>query len=60
MAKRQIVDAHHHLWDLDHGYAYPWLQDNAVRRRHARQAHPDQRDLLPAEYLADAAELRSS
>jgi predicted TIM-barrel fold metal-dependent hydrolase len=27
MAKRRIVDAHHHLWDLGRGYNYPWLQD---------------------------------
>ena len=27
MAKRKIVDAHHHLWDLGRGYNYPWLQD---------------------------------
>lgn len=23
----QIVDAHHHFWDLEHGGHYPWLQD---------------------------------
>ena len=27
MAKRKIVDAHHHLWNLSRGYNYPWLQD---------------------------------
>lgn len=27
MTKRKIVDAHHHLWDLNRGYNYPWLQD---------------------------------
>ncbi len=27
MAKRKIVDAHHHLWDLGRAYNYPWLQD---------------------------------
>lgn len=30
MTKRKIVDAHHHLWDLDLGYNYPWLQDQPL------------------------------
>lgn len=30
MTKRKIVDAHHHLWGLDLGYNYPWLQDRPL------------------------------
>jgi predicted TIM-barrel fold metal-dependent hydrolase len=54
-----IVDAHHHLWDLEGGTLYyPWLQD--------RQAHPfflgDYAALkcsyLPADYRRDAAHHR--
>jgi predicted TIM-barrel fold metal-dependent hydrolase len=51
-----IVDAHHHLWDLSQ--SYPWLQEAAGRL----QVHGDdtaiRRDYLLADYLADAAPLR--
>ena len=30
MARRKIVDAHHHLWNLGRGYNYPWLQDRPL------------------------------
>jgi len=30
MARRKIVDAHHHLWDLGRAYNYPWLQDRPL------------------------------
>ena len=37
MAKRKIVDAHHHLWDLGRGYNYPWLQDRPLGSRRLRR-----------------------
>ncbi len=55
MAKRKIIDAHHHLWDLDHGYAYPWLQDKAEGEGMLGNLAPIARTHLPADYLADAA-----
>lgn len=56
MAKRQIVDAHHHLWDLDHGYAYPWLQDDPDAEGMLGKLTPISKTYLPADYLADTAD----
>ncbi|WP_116952582.1 amidohydrolase family protein [Jiangella endophytica] len=56
MLDLDIVDAHHHLWDLSQ--PYPWLQEAAGRL----QVHGDdtaiRRDYLLADYLADVAPLR--
>lgn len=56
MLDLDIVDAHHHLWDL--AQPYPWLQEAAGQL----QVHGDdtaiRRDYLLADYLADAAPLR--
>ncbi|MBB5785454.1 amidohydrolase family protein [Jiangella mangrovi] len=56
MLDLDIVDAHHHLWDLSQ--PYPWLQEAAGQL----QVHGDdtaiRRDYLLADYLADAAPLR--
>jgi predicted TIM-barrel fold metal-dependent hydrolase len=54
MAKRKIIDAHHHLWDLGHGYAYPWLQDKGGDGMLGNLA-PIAKTYLPADYLADSA-----
>ncbi len=56
MSKRKIVDAHHHLWDLDHGYAYPWLQDKAEGEGMLGNLAPIAKTYLPADYLRDAAD----
>ena len=49
----QIVDAHHHLWDIE-ALSYPWLESE-----HAEAPYGDyraiQRSYLIAEYLADTA-----
>lgn len=56
MLDLDIVDAHHHLWDLSR--SYPWLQEAAGRL----QVHGDdtaiRRDYLLADFRQDAAELR--
>lgn len=54
MAKRKIIDAHHHLWDLDHGYAYPWLQDKAEGEGMLGNLAGIAKTYLPDDYLADA------
>ena len=55
MTRRKIVDAHHHLWDLDHGYAYPWLQDKAERDGMLGNLGPISKTYAPADYLGDSA-----
>ncbi len=50
-----IVDAHHHLWDLKR-LRYPWLLDPATEQIFGG-FDPIRRDYLPAEYLADGAAL---
>ncbi len=55
MARRKIIDAHHHLWDLDHGYAYPWLQDKPAGEGMLGDLSSVARTYLPADYLADSA-----
>ena len=48
-----IVDAHHHLWDLDSALRYPWLEsgEHAWLGDYSRI----QRTYLPAEYRRDTA-----
>jgi predicted TIM-barrel fold metal-dependent hydrolase len=55
MAKRKIVDAHHHLWDLGRGYNYPWLQDKPSGEGMLGDLKPIARDYLLRDYRADAA-----
>lgn len=55
MARRKIVDAHHHLWDLDHGYAYPWLQDKAEGEGMLGNLAPIAKTYGTADYLADTS-----
>lgn len=55
MAKRKIVDAHHHLWRLSDGYRYPWLQDKPAGEGMLGNLAPIVRDYLPADLRADAA-----
>jgi predicted TIM-barrel fold metal-dependent hydrolase len=52
MIKRRIIDAHHHLWDLDACH-YPWLMEQGVIRFFGDPA-PIQRNYLASELRADA------
>jgi predicted TIM-barrel fold metal-dependent hydrolase len=55
MAKRRIVDAHHHLWDLGRGYNYPWLQDAPSGEGLLGDIAPIAQDYRLAAYRADTA-----
>jgi predicted TIM-barrel fold metal-dependent hydrolase len=48
-----IVDAHHHLWDLEGGLTYPWLTSN----EHAYMGDNSalRRTYMPPEYRRDTA-----
>jgi predicted TIM-barrel fold metal-dependent hydrolase len=50
--KRRIVDAHHHLWDLN-AVEYPWLMAKGVRRFFGDPA-PIAKNYLPADLRTDA------
>ena len=50
----ELVDAHHHLWDLSEG-RYPWLQDELDPHFFLGDYAPIRRDYLPADYRRDAA-----
>jgi predicted TIM-barrel fold metal-dependent hydrolase len=52
-----IVDAHHHLWDLDNG-RYPWLQDAYHEDFFLGDYHSLCRDFLPEDFLALTAKQR--
>lgn len=47
----RIVDAHHHLWDLD-AVHYPWLMERGVRRFFGDPT-PIQKDFLVSDFRAD-------
>lgn len=51
---RRIVDAHHHLWDLEACH-YPWLMARGVARFFGDPT-PIQQNYLVADLLADAAD----
>ena len=53
-ARRRIVDAHHHLWDLSACH-YPWLMEKGVVRFFGDPA-PIQKNYLVADLLQDAAD----
>lgn len=54
MAKRPIVDAHHHLWD-PRALPYPWLSGPPFASSVAGDVAPIAAPYLAADYLADAA-----
>lgn len=56
MAKRKIVDAHHHFWNLSRGYNYPWLQDAPAGEGMLGSLLPIVRDYGLADYLADTGD----
>ena len=51
---RTIVDAHHHLWDLD-ACDYPWLMARGVRRFFGDPT-PIQKNYLVSDLRADAGD----
>ena len=53
----EIVDAHHHLWDLGRNY-YPWLADHREPNFLLGPYEPLKRNYLPDDYCRDAAGLR--
>lgn len=53
---RRIVDAHHHLWDLD-ACNYPWLMARGVARFFGDPT-PIQKDYLVGDLREDASEYR--
>lgn len=54
-----IVDAHHHLWDLDHGpLVYPWLQDAEPHSFFLGDYAALRRSSLPDGYRRNAAHHR--
>ena len=55
MAKRRIIDAHHHLWGLSRGYNYPWLQDTPSGEGMLGNLAPIVRDYVALDYRADTA-----
>ncbi len=50
--RRRIVDAHHHLWDLQ-ACRYPWLMETGVKRFFGDPA-PIQKNYLAADLIDDA------
>ncbi len=54
MDRLDIVDAHHHLWDLNRNH-YPWLADEAVLDFPAGDYSALKRDYMPDDYRRDAA-----
>ena len=54
MAKRPIVDAHHHLWDPG-AMPYPWLSGPPFASSVAGDVAPIAGRYLVEHYLADAA-----
>lgn len=50
--RRKIIDAHHHLWDLE-AVHYPWLMAKGVKRFFGDPT-PIQKNYLPADLRADA------
>ncbi len=51
----QIVDAHHHLWNLNKIH-YPWLMERGVIRFFGDPT-PIQQDYLVGDYLDDVGDL---
>jgi predicted TIM-barrel fold metal-dependent hydrolase len=50
----QIVDAHHHFWDLDRNYL-PWLRDEPPIKFRYGDYSALKRNYLPADYRRDSA-----
>ncbi|MGH1360584.1 MAG: amidohydrolase family protein [Burkholderiaceae bacterium] len=57
MEPLQIVDAHHHFWDLDRNY-HPWLRDEPMIPFRYGDYSRIRRNYLPPDYLADSARFK--
>jgi predicted TIM-barrel fold metal-dependent hydrolase len=55
---RNIVDAHHHLWNLSNGYKYPWLQDRPLGVGLCGNIAPIAHDYMLADLLTDMRNFR--
>ncbi len=53
MEPLQIVDAHHHLWDLERNY-HPWLRDEPMIPFRYGDYSAIRRNYLPHDYLRDS------
>jgi predicted TIM-barrel fold metal-dependent hydrolase len=53
MSDLKIIDAHHHLWDLQRNY-YPWLHDDSEPHFFLGDYSALKRDYLPDDYRRDA------
>jgi predicted TIM-barrel fold metal-dependent hydrolase len=49
-----VIDAHHHIWDLDTN-VHPWLRDEPPPPFRYGDSRPLRRNYLPVHYRADAA-----
>jgi predicted TIM-barrel fold metal-dependent hydrolase len=49
-----LIDAHHHLWDLDRHY-YPWLADRPEHHFFLGDYEPLKRNYMPQDYRRDAS-----
>jgi predicted TIM-barrel fold metal-dependent hydrolase len=58
MGKRRIIDAHHHLWDLQ-TCQYPWLMARGVTRFFGDPT-PIQKNYVVADFREDAADYEPS
>ncbi|MFK7966962.1 MAG: amidohydrolase [Burkholderiaceae bacterium] len=54
MTKRQIVDAHHHFWDITANY-HPWLCDEPMIPFRYGDYSQIRRNYLPPDYRTDSA-----
>src|SRR5215467_7122565 len=50
-----LIDAHHHLWDLEHHY-YPWLSDEPLPHFFMGNYDGIKRNFLPDDYRRQAGE----
>jgi predicted TIM-barrel fold metal-dependent hydrolase len=55
MKKRKIVDAHHHLWELNRRDKYPWLQDDPSGEGMLGRLTPIAQDYSVSDYRVDCA-----
>ena len=57
MMTLEIVDAHHHFWNLDKNY-YPWLVDREEKHFFLGDYSNLKRNYLPNEYRQDARDFK--
>lgn len=55
MPDLEIIDAHHHFWDLNKNY-YPWLADHEDKNFFLGDYSNLRRNYLPADYRSDASD----